>query len=129
MKILLAEDQNMLRDALAKLLLLEDRVSNVVQVENGEQAITELTKEKFDVVILDVEMPLKTGLDVLGWINKNAREEKTIIATTFKRNGYFERAIKNNVDAYVLKERSIAELMQTINNVMDGRKEYSPELM
>lgn len=49
--------------------------------------------------------------------------------TTFKRPGYFERAIKANVDAYVLKERSISELMGTIHKVLGGQKEYSPELM
>ncbi len=49
--------------------------------------------------------------------------------TTFKRPGYFERAVKADVDAYVLKERSIADLMRTIETVLAGRKEYSPELM
>ena len=53
----------------------------------------------------------------------------TLACLTFKRAGYFERAIKNNVDAYVLKDRSIDELMKTINNVLAGNKEYSPELM
>ena len=49
--------------------------------------------------------------------------------TTFKRPGYFERAVKADVDAYVLKERSIADLMKTIHTVLAGQKEYSPELM
>ena len=54
---------------------------------------------------------------------------KVVIVTTFKRPGYFERAIKADVDAYVLKERSIAYLMKTIHTVLGGKKEYSPELM
>ena len=82
-----------------------------------------------DVAILDIEMPEATGLDVLEFIRNKGISCKVIIVTTFKRAGYFERAIKNNVDAYVLKDRSFDELMKTINNVLAGNKEYSPELM
>lgn len=129
MDILLAEDQSMLRDALAKLLSLNDEVEHVNQAKDGEEAIQILQSQNFDVVILDIEMPRKTGLDVLEWIRKNKINTKVIIVTTFKRSGYFERAINNDVDAYVLKERSIDELMITIKNVLAGNKEYSPELM
>lgn len=129
MKLLVAEDQSMLRDALCQLLAFQENVEEVFQVENGYQAITLLQKEAVDVVILDVEMPEKTGLDVLEWIRMHRLPIKVIIMTTFKRPGYFERAVKAEVDAYVLKERSIAELMQTIDTVLAGRKEYSPELM
>lgn len=73
-------------------------------------------------------MPQKTGLDVLEWIKTNT-SIKVIIVTTFKRVGYFEQALKAGVDAYVLKDRSIAELMTTIHTVLAGKKEYSPELM
>lgn len=129
MKILLAEDQSMLRDALKKLLLLEQDIEKVYGVSNGEEAIKILLEKNIDVAILDVEMPLKTGLDVLEWIKINKKEVKVIIITTFRRSGYFERAIKNDVDAYVLKDRSINELMLTINNVLQGKKEYSAELV
>ena len=81
-----------------------------------------------DVAILDVEMPKMTGLEVLKSKNSNLNT-KVIIVTTFKRPGYFESAVANDVDAYVLKERSIDELVETIKNVMDGNKEYSESLM
>lgn len=74
-------------------------------------------------------MPVKTGLEVLEWIRAEKLETKVVVVTTFKRPGYFERAVKAGVDAYVLKERSIADLMQTLHTVLEGRKEYSPELM
>ncbi|MBF0716158.1 response regulator transcription factor [Gemelliphila palaticanis] len=130
MRILLAEDQSMLRDALAKLLSLEDDVDEVIQVANGSEAKDVLIRDKnIDIAILDIEMPILTGLDVLEWVKQNNLSVKVIIVTTFKRSGYFQRAIKNNVDAYVLKDRSISELMKTIYNVLNGNKEYSPELM
>ncbi len=128
MKLLVAEDQSMLRDALCQLLLIEDDVDEVLQAEDGAQAIGILQMENVDVAILDVEMPKKTGLDVLEWIREH-KDMKVIIVTTFKRVGYFERAVKAGVDAYVLKDRSIAELMSTIHTVLAGKKEYSPELM
>lgn len=129
MRLLIAEDQSMLRDAMATLLLMEDSIDEVLQAKNGKEAIEILVSSSIDVAILDIEMPEATGLDVLEFIRINSINCKVIIVTTFKRAGYFERAIKNNVDAYVLKDRSIDELMKTINNVLAGNKEYSPELM
>lgn len=129
MKLLIAEDQSMLRDAMATLLSMEDSVESVLQAKDGKEAINLISTNDIDVVILDVEMPEATGLDVLEYIRSNNIHCKVVIVTTFKRMGYFERAIKNNVDAYVLKDRSIDELMKTINNVLAGHKEYSPELM
>lgn len=128
MKLLVAEDQSMLRDALCQLLLMEDDVDEILQASDGEQAIGKLKMESPDVAILDVEMPKKSGLDVLEWIREH-KDLKVIIVTTFKRVGYFERAVKAGVDAYVLKDRSISELMSTIHTVLAGKKEYSPELM
>ena len=129
MRLWIAEDQSMLRDAMATLLLMEDAIDEVLQAKNGKEAMDILTSSSIDVAILDIEMPESTGLDVLEFIRNKSINCKVIIVTTFKRAGYFERAIKNNVDAYVLKDRSIDELMRTINNVLAGNKEYSPELM
>ena len=129
MKLLIAEDQSMLRDAMATLLSMQDSVESVLQAKNGKEAIELISTNDIDIAILDVEMPEATGLDVLEYIRSNNIDCKVVIVTTFKRMGYFERAIKNNVDAYVLKDRSIDELMKTINNVLAGNKEYSPELM
>lgn len=128
MKLLIAEDQSMLRDALCQLLLMEDDVDEILQAKDGAEAIGILQIEKVDVAILDVEMPKQSGLDVLEWIRAH-QDIKVIIVTTFKRAGYFQRAVKAGVDAYVLKDRSIDELMVTIHAVLSGKKEYSPELM
>ncbi|MFS5352517.1 response regulator transcription factor [Streptococcus agalactiae] len=128
MKLLVAEDQSMLRDAMCQLLLMEESVSTIDQAGNGGEAIAILSNKAIDVAILDVEMPILSGLDVLEWVIKY-QNVKVIIVTTFKRSGYFQRAIRSNVDAYVLKDRSVADLMKTIQKVLSGGKEYSPELM
>lgn len=128
MKLLVAEDQSMLRDALCQLLLMEDDVEEIYQAADGQEAIELLGKQTVDVAILDIEMPIKTGLDVLEWI-RQYQDTKVIIVTTFKRSGYFKRALAARVDAYVLKDRSASELMATIYTVLSGQREYSPELV
>lgn len=128
MKLLVAEDQSMLRDALCQLLLLEDEVEQVYAAKDGREAIDLLQQKEVDVAILDIEIPYVTGLEVLEWIREH-QEVRVIIVTTFRRTGYFKRALTAEVDAYVLKERSISDLMATIRKVLQGQKEYSPELM
>ena len=129
MRLLVAEDQSMLRDALCQLLLLQEDVEEVLQAGDGQEAIRLLESHPVDIAILDIEMPIKTGLEVLEWAKSQHPQLKVVIVTTFKRPGYFERALKAGVDAYVLKERRITDLMGTLHTVLAGQKEYSPELM
>ena len=129
MRLLVAEDQSMLRDALCQLLLLQEDVEDVLQAGDGQEAIRLLETHPVDIAILDIEMPIKTGLEVLEWSKSQRPQLKVVIVTTFKRPGYFERALKAGVDAYVLKERRITDLMGTLHTVLAGQKEYSPELM
>ena len=129
MRLLVAEDQSMLRDALCQLLLLQEDVEEVLQAGDGQEALRLLETHPVDIAILDIEMPIKTGLEVLEWAKSQQPQLKVVIVTTFKRSGYFERALKAGVDAYVLKERRITDLMGTLHTVLSGQKEYSPELM
>lgn len=128
MNVLVAEDQVMLRDALCQLLSLESDVTTVYSASNGKEAIRVLQTQPVNIAILDVEIPEKNGLEVLKWVKQN-KDIKVIIVTSFKRVGYFKQAVQLGVDAYVLKERSIDNLMKTISTVMSGGKEYSPELI
>lgn len=128
MKLLHAEDQSMLREAMKKLLVISGTFDEIVSVSNGAEAINAID-DSFDIALLDIEMPEKSGLEVLAYIREHKLDVKVIIVTTFKRPGYFERAVNLDVDAYVLKERSVDELTETIHSVMQGKKEYSPELL
>ncbi len=129
MKVLVAKDQSILRDAMCQLLSFQPYVKTVLQAKNGAGAIQILEKEAVDIDIFDVEMPVKMGLEALEWIKQEIPEIKVVIVTSFKRPGYFERAVKAGVNTYVLKERSIAELIQNLHTVLEGRKEYSTELI
>ncbi|MCY1568538.1 response regulator transcription factor [Staphylococcus pettenkoferi] len=128
-RITIAEDQTMLRQAMVQLIEMHDDISVVGEADNGVQALQQIEAQSPDIAILDVEMPQLSGLDVLSRVRAQGGLTKIIIVTTFKRPGYFERAVANDVDAYVLKERSIDELVETMYKVMKGEKEYSTSLM
>lgn len=127
--IIIAEDQYMLRKAMIQLIEFNEQMKVVNDCNNGGDAFEFIEKYHPDIAILDIEMPGLTGLEVLSKIREFKIDTKVIIVTTFKRPGYFEKAVANEVDAYVLKERSVEDLIQTIKHVMNGEKEYSTSLM
>lgn len=126
-RIVIAEDQGMLLGALGALLNLEEDMEVVGKARNGEEAIKLVKQYKPDICIMDIEMPVKSGLDAA----EELKDEpcKVIILTTFARAGYFERARKANVSGYLLKDGPSEELANSIRVIMDGRKVYSPELV
>lgn len=127
--MIIAEDQHMLRKAMVQLIELNDDLKVLADVGNGNDALELIKTYEPDIAILDIEMPGMTGIEVLAESIALKLQTKIIIVTTFKRPGYFEKAVANDVDAYVLKERSIDELVNTIQKVVNGKKEYSDSLM
>ena len=126
-RIVLAEDQGMLLGALGSLLSMEDDMEVVGMAKNGEEAIQLVNEQKPDICIMDIEMPVKTGLDAAELLQDSSC--KIIILTTFARSGYFERARKAGVRGYLLKDSPIEELVSSIRTIMDGRRIYAPELV
>ena len=82
-----------------------------------------------DICIMDIEMPVKTGLDAAEEMHSTGSDCKVIILTTFARPGYFERARKASVRGYLLKDSPIEELVSAIRTIMDGKRIYAPELV
>ncbi len=128
-KIVIAEDQRMLRGALGSLLNLEDDLEIIGQAENGEEALDKILSLNPDVCLLDIEMPLLNGLDVAEEIKRQNSSCKLIILTTFARPGYFERAVKLGVHGYLLKDGSSDDLADSIRSIMKGKNEFAPELI
>lgn len=126
-RVVIAEDQGMLLGALQSLLNMEDDIEVVGIGRNGEEAIALVHEMKPDICIMDIEMPLKTGLDAAEALQ--IEDCKIIILTTFARPGYFERARKAGVRGYLLKDNPIEELVQAIRNIMEGKRIYAPELV
>lgn len=126
-KIVIAEDQGMLLGALDSLLNMEDDFKVVGMAENGEEAVSLVKEHAPDICIMDIEMPIKNGLDAAEELKGNPC--KVIILTTFARAGYFERARKAGVRGYLLKDSPIEELASAIRSIMDNRRIYAPELV
>ncbi|MER1959033.1 MAG: response regulator transcription factor [Solibacillus sp.] len=126
-RIVIAEDQGMLLGAMKSLLSMEEDIEVVGLAKNGEEAIDLVNELQPDICIMDIEMPVKTGLDAAEALRGG--ECKIIILTTFARPGYFERARKAGVRGYLLKDNPIEELVNSIRIIMDGRRIYAPELV
>ncbi|MEI5993807.1 response regulator transcription factor [Candidatus Enterococcus mansonii] len=126
-KLIIAEDQGLLSSALATILGLEDDLDVVGIAKNGVEALELIEKHQPDICLTDIEMPLKSGLDLAEELK--GKTQKVIILTTFAREGYFERAVKAGVSGYLLKDTPTDELIENIRAVMQGKKFYSPELV
>jgi two-component system response regulator DesR len=126
-RIVIAEDQQMMLGALGSLLNLEEDMEVVGMANNGGKVISLVQELQPDVCIMDIEMPLKSGLDAAEELKGQGC--KVIILTTFARTGYFQRAVKAGVSGYLLKDSPSDELAKTIRSVIAGNRVYAPELM
>ncbi|SEA00543.1 two-component system, NarL family, response regulator DesR [Thalassobacillus cyri] len=126
-RIVIAEDQRMLLGALGSLLDLEENMEVIGSAKNGEEACELVKKHNPDICIMDIEMPVKTGLEAAEELKDHPC--KIIILTTFARAGYFERAQKAGVSGYLLKDSPSEELAISIRKIMEGQRIYAPELV
>lgn len=128
-RVVIAEDQMMVADAMKQLLELDGTMHVIEIATNGFAAWQSVQQHQPDIAILDIEMPEMNGLEVLHRIREHHLETLVIILTTFKRPGYFEKAVANDVDAFLLKEQSIEDLRAAIHRALSGEKTYSASLM
>ena len=127
-RVLLAEDQNMLRGALAALLELETDICVVAQSANGREAERKVRELSPDVVVTDIEMPEMTGLELASLLKESDSKAKLIILTTFARPGYLRRALEAGARGYLLKDRPATELAEAIRRVHSGLRAVDPAL-
>ncbi|WP_158788108.1 response regulator transcription factor [Granulicella sp. L46] len=127
-RVLLAEDQTMLRGALAALLDLEPDITVVAQAANGHEALKLARDLSPDVIVTDIEMPQKTGLELASDLNLAESRARVIILTTFARPGYLRRALDAGARGYLLKERPASELAEAIRRVHSGLRAIDPAL-
>ncbi|WP_445426457.1 response regulator transcription factor [Alishewanella sp. HL-SH06] len=128
MNILLAEDQAMVRTALATLLQLEADYS-VTEAADGNTALALLKKQRFDLMLSDIEMPGHTGIELAQYVQQQKLATKVVIITTFGRAGYVKRAIDAGVGGFLLKDAPVAELVSAISQVMAGKRVIDSELL
>lgn len=127
-RLLLADDQALVRGALAALLGLEHDLDIVAEVGRGDEVMPAVLEHRPDVVLLDVEMPGKNGIDVAAELALAAPESKVLIVTTFGRPGYLRRAIDAGASGFVVKDTPAKQLADAVRRVHMGLRVVDPAL-
>ncbi|MEA9579660.1 response regulator transcription factor [Xanthomonas nasturtii] len=127
-RVLLAEDQALLRGALVALLGLEDDIEVVGSAGDGEAAWRELQRLQPDVLVTDIEMPGLSGLELAQRIQRQALPVRVMIVTTFARPGFLRRALDAGVAGYLLKDAPAEQLVNALRQVHRGGRVIDPQL-
>ncbi|MGI5530238.1 response regulator transcription factor [Streptomyces syringium] len=127
-RVLLAEDQSMVREALAALLGLEGDIEVVTQVARGDEVLDAARGTAVDVALLDIEMPGMTGLEAAPLLRRELPGLKIVILTTFGRPGYLRRAMEAGADAFLVKDAPAAQLADAVRRVLRGERVIDPTL-
>ncbi|HET6587754.1 MAG TPA: response regulator transcription factor [Oleiagrimonas sp.] len=127
-RVLLAEDQGMVRGALSALLNLESDIEVLGSASDGESAWRELQRLKPDVLVTDIEMPGLTGLELAQRVQRHELPVKVVIVTTFARPGFLRRALDAGVVGYLLKDAPAEKLAEALRMVNRGGRSIDPEL-
>jgi two-component system response regulator DesR len=127
-RVLLAEDQGMVRGALAALLQLEEDIEVVAEVARGDEVLAAALESQPDVALLDIEMPGNSGLEAAQILSQQLPSCRIAILTTFGRSGYLRQAMASGATAFLLKDAPAADLAVAIRRVMAGERVVDPEL-
>ena len=127
-RLVLAEDQAMVRGALAALLRLETDFELLAEAGDGEAAWQAIREHQPDLLVTDIEMPVLTGLDLALKVQEAGLATRVVILTTFARAGYLRRALDAGVRGYLLKDAPSAQLAQALRQVHAGGRAIDPQL-
>ena len=127
-RVLLAEDQAMVRGALSALLSLESDIEVLGAAADGESAWRELQRLQPDVLVTDIEMPGLTGLELAQRIRRHELPIKVVIVTTFARPGFLRRALDAGVAGYLLKDAPAENLAEALRKVHRGGRSIDQQL-
>ncbi|MFB6777515.1 response regulator [Streptomyces sp. NPDC056352] len=127
-RLLLAEDQSMVREALAALLGLEPDIEVVAQVARGDEVLAAARENAVDVALLDIEMPGMTGIEAAGVLHRELPAVKVVVVTTFGRPGYLRRAMESGADAFLVKDAPASQLAEAVRKVLAGERVIDPTL-
>lgn len=127
-RVLLAEDQAMVRGALAALLRLEGDIEVVAEAERGDEIVSSATQTQPDVALIDIELPGQDGLTAAAALRRAMPACRVIILTTFGRVGYLRRAMDGGAVGFLLKDAPATELATAIRRAMRGERIVDPDL-
>lgn len=128
-KIMIADDHSMIREALKNLLELDGDIQVIAEAVDGEDCLEKLQLVKPDVLLLDINMPKKNGLEVLKSLKSRRSKLKVLVLTVHNETEYLMKAVDIGVNGYVLKDSESAELKKAIFTVADGETYIQPSLI
>lgn len=127
-KVLIVDDQSLIREGLTMMLNLYNTVSIVGEATNGKEAMEILEREKVDLVLMDIRMPIIDGVEATKIIKERYPDIKVLILTTFNEDEYIFEGLKNGADGYLLKDISSEELVKAIETVYEGNILLQPDV-
>jgi two-component system, NarL family, response regulator DesR len=127
-RVLIAEDQSMVRGALANLLALEDDIEVVAEVGRGDEVVGAARTHHADVALLDIEMPGQDGIRAAADLARELPTTRALMLTTFGRPGYLRRALESGAGGFLLKDAPAEQLADAIREVHAGRRVIDPGL-
>jgi two-component system response regulator DesR len=127
-RLLLADDQQLVRSALAALLELDEAFEVVAQVGRGDQVVAAAREHQADVALLDIEMPGLDGLAAAAALTQEVPQCRVIILTTFGRPGYLRRAMESGALGFVVKDAPAEQLADAVRRVAAGERVVDPAL-
>jgi two-component system response regulator DesR len=127
-RVLLAEDQGMMRGALALLLGLEDDIEVVAQVSSGDEVLAAALEHRPDVALLDIEMPGRSGLEAAADLREKLPSCRVLILTTFGRPGYLRRAMEAGAYGFMVKDGPVEDLAAAVRRILAGERVIDPAL-
>jgi two-component system, NarL family, response regulator DesR len=128
-RVLVAEDQNMVRGALVALLRLEPDIEVIAELDRGDTVVAAVEALKPDVAVLDIDMPGLDGLAVAALLHERLPECRTLVLTGLSQPGYLLRALESHVRGFVLKAAPATTLAQAVRTVAAGGRVIDPELV
>ncbi|NLY45546.1 MAG: response regulator transcription factor, partial [Tissierella sp.] len=127
-KVLIVDDQQLIREGLRMMLSLYDGIEIVGEVSNGEEAIQAVERLEVDLLLMDIRMPVMNGVDATKVIKEKYPDMKVLILTTFDEDEYIFPALKNGADGYLLKDIGSENLAGAINAVFEGNVLLQPNI-
>ena len=128
-KVILADDHVMIREGIKQLLEFDQKIEVVAQANDGVECLEQLDKVKADILLLDINMPRKNGLETLAEIRKNKNRIKVLMLTVHEEVEYLVKATDIGVDGYILKDSGSAELKKAIFSILEGESYIQPNLI
>lgn len=128
-KVMIADDHNMIREGIKQLLEFDGSIKVVAEASNGVECLEKLEFYKPDVLLLDINMPEKNGIDVLKQMKANNSDIKVLILTVHNEMEYLITAVDIGVDGYILKDSKSSELKNAIRMVINGENYIQPSMI